>query len=145
VRTQSFTVGPRIFAGCVNVELEADVGDIRECRLCLPARENLVGVAIVVADEIVGQQLPLRHSRQNRVQPQRAREDRFIIRHAPLPQLGLHRRRRVIHQIRRETLILDACVAQLTAIHVLQALLDPPHQVLAYVEQHPDFAVATLD
>ena len=83
--------------------------------LALPAEKNRIGVAIVVADEIVGQHASRRDFGEDRVQAQRAHENRLEIGHSPFAQLGLHCRRRVLHQVSGETLELDSGVRRTRA------------------------------
>ena len=70
----------------------------------------------------------------------------FVVRHAPLPQLGLDAGGRSLNQQRGKALIRDARWQLGTVVSdKLKALFDPAHQIFAYVIKHSHFRVSAVE
>lgn len=51
----------RVFAGGEDLKLKAELADVGEDGFALPDLEQLIGVTVIVADELIGQHLALGH------------------------------------------------------------------------------------
>jgi hypothetical protein len=109
------------------------------------ALEKTVGVAVMRTEEILRKRVALRDNSKQRMQAQRAPEDGLVVDHAPASQFLVNRLGRVFHQQDREALPLEAGLAEfLVAVHDLHALVKPPREVFAQIEEHADLAEAAF-
>ena len=92
-----FQQHPRIFARGVQLEFKILCSQGREVTLALSHGEHLIGVFVIIPHKVVGENFPLRSIGEEALQPERAREDGLVVRHAPLPQLRLYVRRRFLN------------------------------------------------
>ncbi|MEI9813308.1 MAG: hypothetical protein WDO18_11960 [Acidobacteriota bacterium] len=110
------------------------------------ALEHLVSEAVVVANEVVGQKFAGRNVGEEGVEAQGTAEDGAVIDDTPLAEFGGDVGGRLLDQMRREALFLDAAAAQGgIPFNEFHALVDPADEVAADVEQHADFLVAAVE